>query len=324
MTLTALAHPVSHGSLIATPATPGELIAEFTAWLELAVSSGELSRSTATTYRQGLRRFTAWLEAESVASVGPDELRSWRSSLLADGAKPSSVNVWLSGVRAFYAWACERGRLAHNPAASVKGAKRAAANKRHSRDALTSEEAARLLELPLSARDGAIVRLMLYTGARSVEVSRARVEDIVSREGELVLLVQGKGRSSDEREELVLVHPAMQRALMAWLTERGDEPGPLFTSASDRNMGGELSLPAIRAIVKGALRAAGIVRPGITTHSLRHTSVTQLLRRGGSLRQAQTLARHASPTTTAIYAHELARIADAPERLIDYGEPVAA
>ena len=66
----------------------------------------------------------------------------------------------------------------------------------------------------------------------------------------ITLDVTGKGH--DEADELVVIdNPAAQNALYNWLARRGDQPGAIFTSLSDRSHGQPLSLQAIRAIVKG-------------------------------------------------------------------------
>jgi integrase len=80
------------------------------------------------------------------------------------------------------------------------------------------------------AHDRAILTLMAYTALRTVEVHRTET-------GKLVLTVQGKGRRSKD-EIVVIDNPEAVEALYAWLAQRGDAPGPLFTSMSDRNKAG--------------------------------------------------------------------------------------
>ena len=66
-------------------------------------------------------------------------------------------------------------------------------------------------------------------------------------------------------------------------------------------------------------RAAG-VRGNKTTHSLRHTAITQVIMKSGSIQKAQSVARHKSVDTTMIYFHEIDRITNPGEAFIDYGE----
>jgi site-specific recombinase XerD len=240
--------------------------------------------------------------------------------MLQAGSKPASVNVWLSGVRAFFAWANEYGRMADNPAAKVKGAKRAGTATTHKRDSLTDAEAVRLLDLKLPARDRAIIALFLFCGLRQVEIERADVQDIGTRDGAKVLYVQGKGRTT--KDEFVIIAGEAEQALAAWLTERAElttaHSGPLFISFSDKSKGGRLGLRGIRDVVKNAMQAAGIVGERKTTHSLRHTAISSVLKNGGTLQQAQAMARHSNISTTGIYVHDLDRVANAGERLVNY------
>ena len=96
----------------------------------------------------------------------------------------------------------------------------------------------------------------------------------------------------------------------------GDD-SPLFASLSNKTYGQPLSRRSIRQIAKGTLRQAGFDSERLTTHSLRHTAVTLALLGGASLQEAQQLARHSNLSTTMVYSHNIDRINNAPERLID-------
>ena len=59
-----------------------------------------------------------------------------------------------------------------------------------------------------------------------------------------------------------------------------------------------------------------LVNGRLTAHSLRHTASTLSLQGGATIQEAQALGRHASIDTTMLYAHNIERIAQAPERKI--------
>lgn len=201
--------------------------------------------------------------------------------------------------------------------------KRNGTNKRHRRDTLTDEEMRRVLSqpdrsTPGGARDAAFLALMAYTAVRTVEVHRADLGDLRTESGRLVLHVQGKGRD-DKSDLVVIAHPEVESALRDWLSVRGGYPGPLFTSLSPRTRGGRLSLPALRQLVKGYFRAAGVVGDNKTTHSLRHTAITNAVRHNAPIQKvSRELARHTSIDTTMIYYHEVDRMEDPAEGYINY------
>ncbi|MBK7141481.1 MAG: tyrosine-type recombinase/integrase [bacterium] len=103
---------------------------------------------------------------------------------------------------------------------------------------------------------------------------------------------------------------------MPFGSRRTEDDEPLFASVSYRNSRQRLSTRSIRRIVKVALRQCGLDSARLSAHSLRHTAVTLSLQGGASPQEAQAMARHSSIETTMIYAHNIDRIAHAPERRI--------
>ncbi len=295
------------------------------AWLKFEGQVGA-SDNTLTAYRQGLDAFTSWLLASGRAGgpVTPETVRAFKAKL-AGTYSPQTVNLRLSAVRSFFRFLVNTDRLLTNPAAEVRGMKRPK-SRRHKRDALTDAEVLAVLETcgPGSLdgdRDRAILSLMAYCGLREVEVHRANVGHLKTQGERLVLEVQGKGRL--EADEVVVVPRHEEKALRAWLAHRltfcehaaGD---PLFISLSNRSRGQRLALRSIRGMVKERYRAAGVVGERKTTHSLRHSAITNAIRQGGSPLQVQSMARHGSFDTTLGYYHEVARLDNPAEDLITY------
>jgi integrase/recombinase XerD len=195
-------------------------------------------------------------------------------------------------------------------------------------------------------RDHAITNLLLRTGLRTVELIRANVGDISLKAGKRVLKIQGKGR--DEKDDFVILTAKAHEPIAAYLKFRAqtdapnlaspkakttatirlggtprtslDPSAPLFVSHSNNNRDGRLTTRTIRQVVKQQMQAIGIDSPEYTAHSLRHTTAVSILRNGGSIEEAQSVLRHATPATTQIYTHtikEEIRLARASEERLD-------
>lgn len=293
---------------------------EWHAWLDLKVQAGDISQDTANTYRRGASKFIEWLGDRDPDS---DAILKWQAHLKTNGYKPGAINAWLGGVRSFFGWAADRARIPFNPAQGIRGAKRSGTKKRHIREALTDREALSLLRQPdrnttEGKRDYALLTTQLYTAARGIELYRADVADVTTKDGRLVLMVQGKGQTEKD-EPLVLVSEAAE-AMHEWLAVHPDKNGALFVSLSDRSYGERLSRSGTREILKRYFDRAGIVG-NKSTHSLRHTAITNALRHGVPItRVSKQLARHASIDTTMVYVHETDRLADPVEEHIFYDE----
>ena len=288
--------------------------------MDLRTRTGELAQPTVTSYKKGMQKFTDWMQAEHPASISPDTIRLWQAHMLKDNQK-RSVNTWLAGVRSFFTWCTDARLIPYNPTATVKGASRKGETQIHRKNPLTNAEVRRLLAMPdtstaQGARDNAILHLFLFTAMRSVEINRANLSDWQTIGTQQVIYYQGKGHN--EADDYKVVVDPVADAVQLWLSYRGNKPGPLFTSLSDRSQGERLSLRAIRNLIKDHMRKAGIDDPKKTTHSLRHTAITNAIVNGAPLRVVQTLAGHTSANTTSIYIHNVDRLQNPGEKFIDY------
>lgn len=148
------------------------------------------------------------------------------------------------------------------------------------------------------ARDRALVSLLCGAGLRRAEVVGLDLVHLQRERGELVgVRVRGKGN----KERAVPLPDATGRALAAWLTVRGAEPGPLFLPLA---RGGapvrrRLSGGAVRAILQTIAARAGV--GAFSPHDMRRTYVSTLLDEGVDIATVQKLAGHASVQTTARY-----------------------
>lgn len=298
-----------------------DLMAE---WLQYEQSRGA-SPATMTTYKKSMQVFIAWVQSGGLKDPGmirPSDIESYKKEL-AEKYAPQTVNLRLTGARRFFRFLVNTDRLAANPAAEISGVKRSK-SKRHKREELTSEEIRAVLkacgnnQTPQGKRDKAIITLMAYCALREIEINRANLENLKTEQDRMILEVQGKGYT--EADEIVIIPRDQEPVIHAWIAIRQElgNSGPLFVSFSNRSKTERLSLRAIRGIVKSYYQAAGVVGDKKTTHSLRHSAISNAIRNGASPLQVQAMARHASFNTTLGYIHSVNRIESPAEDLIKY------
>jgi site-specific recombinase XerD len=195
----------------------------------------------------------------------------------------------LATLAGFYRYAVQEGALPHSPVAHVR---RPSVARDSQTLGLDREETVRFLAAAesASARDHALVCLLILNGLRVSEACAADVADLGVERVHRVLAVVCKG----DQRTLVPLAPRTVRAIDAALGGRAD--GPLLVS----NTGDRLDRHDAARIVTRLAHRAGLAKR-ITPHSLRHTMVTLALDAGVSLRDVQDAARHADPRTTRRY-----------------------
>lgn len=285
--------------------------------IEIYLASIDVKPKTKETYRRALKRFMEWLSDNSLVQPSRADILAYKGYLL-DNFTACTVSSYLTAVKGFYIY-LEAEKISPNVANGIKGAKHQQGFKK---DPLTVEQAKNvLIEIDTKditgLRDYAIINLLIRTGLRTIEIERANIEDIRQQAGEALLYIQGKGR--DSKDDFVLLTESTLKPIRDYIKARGKTKptDPLFTSHSNKNYGGRLTTRSISRLVKNHLKNSGIDSDRITAHSLRHTAVTLSLIGGATIQEAQSMARHKNINTTLIYAHNINRIKQAPERRID-------
>jgi len=311
-------HEEARGQLVVRGATSRELAESLDTLIERFLSAQDIKPTSTQAYRRALRPFFRWLTQSGIRSPNREDILAYKRALEAQGRSAFTLSNYLVVVRRFFEWA-EGMKLYPNIAKGVKGAKHPRGFKK---DPLTVDQAKELLasldrSTVLGKRDFALINLLLRTGLRTIEAVRADVGDIRQESGEAILWIQGKGR--DAKDEFVLLTEKTLKPINEYVAERGktEDSEPLFASLSDMNQGQRLTARSVSRIVKGYLRRIGLNSDRLTAHSLRHTAITLALKGGATIQEAQALGRHANINTTLIYAHNIDRLTQAPERKID-------
>lgn len=283
-------------------------ITDFTSLYDRFIAYIDASPQTVETYRRNLKQFFIYLQAEGIKQPTRAHILAYRAYLEERGLKATTIQAYIVVVRLFFKWTATEG-IYPNVADNVKSPK---LSKDHKKDYLTAGQVRDILgQIDTSKgrgkRDFAMIVLMVTAGLRTIEVSRAKIEDLGIRGGHTVLYIQGKGRT--DKAEYVKISPETERLLRSYLQEREDTAGnaPLFTSTSNNSKGQAMTTRSISKVVKEAFKSAGYNSDRLTAHSLRHTSATLNLLNGGTLEETKQLLRHDNITTTMIYNHALER-----------------
>jgi integrase/recombinase XerD len=262
-----------------------------------------MSPRTAEAYGRDLARFMETAGRVEPAAVAAETISAHIASLRSAGLSPRSVARAASAVRGLFRFLVEKGDLAASPADLVDSPK----CPRTLPVYLTEDEVTALLRPPqstdpLAVRDAAMLEMLYATGMRVSELVNARVEDLNTTKG--FILVRGKGR----KERLVpLGEEALRRAVTYMDTARpllvtghgaSRPPAALFLTRRGKAMTRQNFFKMLR---NAALRA-GIAKK-VSPHKLRHSFATHLLDHGADLRTVQALLGHADLGTTQIYTH---------------------
>ena len=272
---------------------------EFLSYLDLERGC---SPATIRAYRTDFRLFLRFLESieisPDIGAVDKPVLRRYVAWLRGRGLKVSSVARRLHSVHSFWNYLRDNDYTEQDPFLGVRVPK----PERPLPVFLSAEECKALLraaEYQRSAfrafRDKAVLAVLIYAALRRSELLGLRLEDVDL--GRAVLrVVHGKGRKA----RAIPLADGATEALGDWLELRPHcRHDALFTSQSGEPMGKNGLVRAFRK----AVQKAGIKKPGVSLHKLRHSFACMLLQNGCDLFSLSRLLGHTRLDTTAIYLH---------------------
>ena len=253
-------------------------------------------------YRDNILVFIGWATINAnVRDLQRSDIIRYKEWLGKSERAVSTIDNYLAPVRQFFKYLAECD-IHKNITIGVKSPKKGHG---YSKDYLKPEQVGKLLssinkETESGLRDYAIINLMVRTGMRCIEVSRANVKDLQLEEDRWMLYIQGKGRWSKDRALGItqkIVAPVASYIDAHALTENS----PMFLNHSYVSRNTRITTVSISKIVKKYLRVIGIDTVKISAHSLRHTAAITALKNGADLLAVMSMLGHSKVETTMIY-----------------------
>ncbi len=268
------------------------LLAGYLSWLE----GRPLAARSRQAYGHQVRCYLVWLGDRSPVDGDPladGDARDWavrdykRHLKAVARWKPASVNLALAALDSFYTQ-LGLGRPIVRREELSKSAPRA----------ISEEQQRRLLRMceRASARDRAIVVVLLYTGLRLAELVALDVDDVrMSARKGVVVVRSGKGDAYRE----VPLNALVRQVLSEWLTERDERAAEGERALLVGRGGRRLAKRSVDDVVRGLGKDAGVT---LSAHVLRHTFLTRMVRQGADLVLVAELAGHRRMETTRRYS----------------------
>lgn len=290
------------------PDLPAAIVAEWLQpFLDFLAKEKRYSDYTVRNYRQAFADFFAWLQRSGAYNGDFSALtpRDTRDFIIEAQRRFNrrTLHNHVSGLRAFYRYWMQRGRVKQNPFSGVPLPKLEKSLPKF----LTEAQMGQLLGGPLKLlqnetldafsawRDRLVLELLYGGGLRVSELVALNYGDVDFSNGSA--RVMGKGR----KERTCPLGAVAMTVLKKFRDEFARKTGPLDAVVINPEQH-RITVRFVQLLVKKYLALADLPMD-ISPHKLRHSYATHLLNSGADLRVVQELLGHASLTTTQIYTH---------------------
>ena len=298
-------------------------VADFENYLRDKQNTPKHVRTTATHVRWLLERSNI----HTVADLMGPAIMAAVGELRDSGGSLRTCNSYLTSIKAFSRWLWQHKRAPDDALCTLEGFNQET-DQRHKRRELTPDEAARVIAtaerrtLPghcLSGADRAMVyRLALGTGFRANELRSLRPESF-ELDGDTPAVIVAAGYSKHRREDRQPIRQDLADLLRPWLADkpRGQRLFARLPGDTARMVRSDMALAREAWIGEAQSEADRVARERTDFlvyenaagevadfHSTRHTYISGIVAGGASVKEAQELARHCTPSLTiGRYAH---------------------
>lgn len=276
---------------------------DFDSAIELFLREGKIrniSPHTIAFYRRELGLFKSILERQHV-NTDPNLITDKAIKehivlyMMDQGQKETSINCVLRSARALFNFLVREGQLEQSPMSNVSLVKQ----KKSVVAAFSAGQLRAIIEQAdkstfVGLRDRVIMMLFIETGVRVRELVDINVNDIVWREG--VIVIDGKGY----KQRAVPFQETMRKELARYVDVRGTlDHDRLFVTVDNT----PITIRQVQEQISQYGRKAGVKGVRCSPHTFRHTFAKMSVQNGASMFALQAVLGHATLDQVRAYVH---------------------
>lgn len=256
----------------------------------------KMSQETERGYAMDLKQFMKHVSKRRNGPVYIDEVtvedaEAFHQTFIDRGAASATVRRKLNAISSFFSFAVRKGWVAFNPADGVERIP----IKHAERVFLDADEIQAIMKNIDHDIIYHFIVMMANTGLRVKECANLTLNDVDLEKG-IVSVIEGKGG----KDRQVPMNDELKRSMKFYKEEV--RPDVQFIRFFATKKTGAVSPQYVNVVLKKAAKNAGIKKT-VTTHVLRHSFASQLVKNQTHVAVIQRLLGHADVRTTSIYMH---------------------
>jgi len=248
------------------------------------VLSGK-SAHTIKSYRSHILHYFSEFRDVDLLTISKDDIENYLYDIITkNDVGPSRQNIMINAIKYYHEKVLGQPRTKYNITRPKKA--------KTLPEVLSEKEVIQLINTPTNIKHKAILHLLYSSGLRISEITKLRIQDIISEEKQIFV----KGAKGKKDRYTVLSEVTLD--IVRRYYKQYKPSYWLFEGAE----GGKYSTTSINKIFRKAANASNTYDWAVP-HTLRHSFATHLLQANVNLRYIQKLLGHESPETTQIYTH---------------------